>query len=214
MFDERYVMEKLLLETPDDVALAVTCALDAPFDLLYLSIACRRYRAKTVTGAAGGAAGTWSLVEEAARRWLAACTEAERKWVPKRAGDCWLGLMYELRRLRVPVRLSRAHSHIALREPDWRGGASGELGRLASRDRGAAEEAQGIWRTAASRVPMRAGRHFVQIRIRFDDWDDQHPFDNVNWARDISCLLGLVRPGWDVEGGWVVDHVYGERIRA
>jgi hypothetical protein len=34
----------------------------------------------------------WSIVNEAARRWLVACSEAERKQVARRQQDCWLGL--------------------------------------------------------------------------------------------------------------------------
>lgn len=39
---------RLLLETPDDVALAISCHIDSAKDLLRLSIASRRYRRKTM----------------------------------------------------------------------------------------------------------------------------------------------------------------------
>ena len=42
------------------------------------------------------------------------------------------------------------------------------------------------WRVAASKVVMRSGRHFVQFTA----------------AVDGGCpFLGVIRPGWDVEGG-------------
>ena len=75
----------ILTETPDEVAMAIACQLDCPLDLLPLGMACKRFRLKTVadpdhdsSGAAGGAPEMWSIVSEAARRWLAAQPEAER----------------------------------------------------------------------------------------------------------------------------------------
>ena len=67
---------RLLLETPDEVALALACAFDSPADLLRLGMACRRYRLKTVADPAAQASGAareatpelWSLASEAARR--------------------------------------------------------------------------------------------------------------------------------------------------
>ena len=137
---------KLLLETPEEVAINIACQLshgrergwtrwekkvdktalyagqnwqlvpvDSALDLLRLAIASRRYRSKTVAvprprGGAGSAARPpemISIVSEAARRWLAACSEAERQMVPRRLSDSWLGLMNELTQLREPPLLSR-----------------------------------------------------------------------------------------------------------
>ena len=44
-----------------------------------------------------------SLVEEAARRWVAVCSEQERGWVPRRSLESWLGLVHEVEVLRLPV---------------------------------------------------------------------------------------------------------------
>ena len=41
------------------------------------------------------------------------------------------------------------------------------------------------WRTASSKAVMRASRHFTQFTV----------------GRGYSMLLGVIRPGWDVEGG-------------
>lgn len=85
---------KLLLETPDEVAMAIARQLDNPLDLLRLGIACFRFRMETVSaphcaetsGTAeeqltAVAPNTWSIVNEAARRWLVAQPEVDRKRV-------------------------------------------------------------------------------------------------------------------------------------
>ena len=86
---------KLLLEMPMEVALAVAWQLLSPLDLRRLAVAIKRHWLKTVADpdhAARDPAEMWSTVNEAARRWLVACSEAEPKQVPRRQQDCWLGL--------------------------------------------------------------------------------------------------------------------------
>ena len=41
-----------------------------------------------------------SIVEEAARLWVAGCSEQERDWVPRRGVESLLGLMHEVAVLR------------------------------------------------------------------------------------------------------------------
>ena len=45
------------------------------------------------------------------------------------------------------------------------------------------------WRVAASKAVMRSGRHFVQF------------FAVVEHNDLTGMLFGVIRPGWDVEGG-------------
>ena len=105
---------RLLLETPDDVALAISCHIDSAKDLLRLSIASRRYRRKTMPDPhhdkdrASRPREVWSIVSEAARRQLAACSEEERRRVPRRPQDCWLSLLHELLQLRAPLTFANA----------------------------------------------------------------------------------------------------------
>jgi hypothetical protein len=107
----------------DDTLLAIAIALPTPADLLRLVLTCRaaaqRFyftatsyssaRAVPSGGASGGTAaaaaqqqqaGTWSIIEEAARQWIAACTDQERGWVPRRGRESWLGLLWEVEVLR------------------------------------------------------------------------------------------------------------------
>lgn len=162
----------LLLGTPDEVALTLACTFGNPFDLLRLACACKRYRLRIVPSTACGATTSivgdeadggkvagptemWSIVSEAARRWLASCPAVERGWVPRRAGDCWLGLMHELQRLRLPPLFTHKHGNVELSH----GGAV------------ATKYGTG-WCTAVvggntvdspRGVKMRAGRHFAQF---------------------------------------------------
>ena len=163
----------------DDTLLHIASFLANPRDLLRLQLTCPRFAAKviaapSVIGGGGGADGPaaaemLSIPEEAARRWVAGCSEQERGWVPRRELESWLGLMHEVEELRLPLAFGRSHATVTL----------SENGALATRTAG------GGWRTAASKVVMRSGRHFAQF--------------TVVAGRDMS--LGVIRPGWDVEGG-------------
>eukprot|EP01046_Picozoa_sp_COSAG06_P065163 COSAG06_NODE_15884_length_1037_cov_2.299574_1_plen_115_part_10 len=112
----------------------------------------------------------WSIAEEAARRRIALCTDQERGWVPRRGRESWLGLMWEVQSLRRgAVVFGRSHERITLSE----GGA------LATKD------VHGGFHTAASKVSMRAGRHYTQFTVVSGD----------------EMFFGVIRPGWDVDGG-------------
>jgi hypothetical protein len=86
------------------------------------------------------------LVEEAARRWVAGCSEQERGWVPRRGLESWLGLMHEVGVLRLPLAFGRAHSGITLSE-------NGAVATMSGENLGV--------RAAASKAVMRSGRHFA-----------------------------------------------------
>ena len=162
----------LLTATPDEAALNIACFLTTARDLLCTMLTCRRFNIKCIGG--GGAAAAPEMLcfaEEAARRWLAGCSEQERGWAPRRGSESWLGLMHEVAALRLPLAFGRAHGFITLSEDGavtWSGGF-GAFGR----------------RAAASKVVMRSGRHFAQFTV----------------VGGGGMMFGVIRPGWDVEGG-------------
>eukprot|EP01046_Picozoa_sp_COSAG06_P034048 COSAG06_NODE_3529_length_5226_cov_6.215526_3_plen_305_part_00 len=175
----------------DDTLLAIAIALPTPADLLRLALTCRAAAQRfyftatsyssTIDVPSGGTAGsgtaaaaaqqqveTWSIIDEAARRWIATCTNQERGWVPRHGRESWLGLMWEVEALRRGAVFGRSHGSMALPE----GGAVA----TAATDDG---------HVAASRAVMRAGRHYAQFTVV---------------GGRIMCF-GVIRPGWDVEGG-------------
>jgi hypothetical protein len=182
----------LLTATPDEAAIIIACALTDPRDLLRLARACRRFATKCIAAPAahrcatsgGGAAAAaaqqalemWSIVEEAARRWIATCTHQERGWVPRRGRESWLGLMWEVQSLRRAAVLGRSNRNTTLSE-------NGSLATRTMAAVGAVGYPHGI---AASKVVMRAGRHYAQFTVV---------------SVEQSVVLGVIRPGWDVEGG-------------
>lgn len=223
----RPMAAQLLLGTPDEVALALACAFGNPVDLLRLACACRRYRLKIVaaaescdavgqarsdgTGDGSGGGGTddgvtrlpperWSIASEAARRWLAGCPAAERGWVPKRPGDCWLGLMHELQRLRLPPLFTHKHRNVELSQ----GGAVATKYSGPSRGNGWCAAVVGglsvVGSTSGDTTPkmhqcgvrMRAGRHFAQF--------------SQCGGRQKNFFVGLIQPDsrsvayrWDLQ---------------
>jgi hypothetical protein len=97
--------------------------------------------------------------------------------VPRRGRESWLGLMWEAELLRRPLVFSRSHKTIWLSED----------GSWATKD---PNYASFDWRDAMSKVVMRAGRHYVEFTKE----------------REKCMMLGVVRAGWDVEGG---GHAFG-----
>ena len=82
----------------DDTLLHITGFLTAK-DLVLLQLTCKRFTVRCIAAASGsggvGAAAApeiLSIAEEAARRWVAGCSEQERGWVPRRDLESWLGL--------------------------------------------------------------------------------------------------------------------------
>ena len=186
----------LLTATPDEAALIVAAALTDPEDLLRLARACRRFAIKCIaapaahrTAASGGGTAAaaqqlemCSIAEEVARRWIADCTEQERGWVPHRGRESWLGLMWEVQSLRRGAVFGRSHELITVSE----GGAQATI-----------VDDDGLFRTAASKAVMRAGRHYAQFTVM---------------SRQSYSFFGVIQPGWDVEGGMGAFTVDGHCV--
>jgi hypothetical protein len=111
----------------------------------------------------------WSIIQEAARRWIAGCTDQECGWVPRRGRESWLGLMWEVQSLRRAAVFGRSHEWMI---------ALSEGGSLATK--GVYDFA---FQTTASKATMRAGRHYAQFTV----------------VSGYSMYFGVIRPGWDVE---------------
>ena len=142
----------------DDTLLHIAGFLSTARDLLSLCLTCPRFAAKVIaapideSGGRGGAAAApemLSIPEEAARLWLAGCSEQERGWVPRRDLESLVGLMQGVELLREPLVFGRAHASFTLSE----GGAV------------ATKSVAGPGRAAASQVVMRSGRHFARFTV-------------------------------------------------
>ena len=84
----------------DEAALLIALALPTAMDKLSLALVCRRYGSRSAAAAADG----WSVAEESARQWLLdECSAQERGWAPREGGASWLGLMWQVERLRRPL---------------------------------------------------------------------------------------------------------------
>ena len=113
---------------PDDTLLHIASFLPTARDLLRLQLTNRRFAAKIIAApsvsAGGGGTGPGaaperlSIVEEAARQWVAGYSEQERGWVPRRGLETlsWLRLMHEVEVLQLPLAFGRAHATITLSE--------------------------------------------------------------------------------------------------
>ena len=164
----------------DDTLLHVARFLPTAKDLLRLGLTSTRFTTKCIaapsvsSGGRGGPAAApemLSIPEEAARRWVAGCSEQECGWVPRRDCESWLCLVHEVEVLRLPLAFARAHGSLSL--------TLSENGGLATKSVDDFDD-----RAVASKVVMRSGRHFAQFTMVYG-----------------ACGLGVVRPGWDVEGG-------------
>jgi hypothetical protein len=140
----------------DDALLNIASFLP-PQGLARLEMTCPRFAAKVIKGPAPGAPGRTglplSLPAEAARRWVAACTEQERGWVHK---DCqsWLHAMHEIQMLRVPLSFGRVDRTLFEVTEDEK-----EVKLLLNED-GA------LVRAPRSTQVMRSGRHFANFRMK------------------------------------------------
>jgi hypothetical protein len=175
----------------------IATSLTDPVDLLSFLLVHPRFVTKciaaplTSSGGGGSAAAAasetemWSIPEEAARLWIAECSEQERGWVPRRGRESWLGLMLELQLLRRAAVFGRSHK-TAISVSDHRAGGS-----LVSALRYAAwlDNDYGWFRSAASKVVMRAGRHYAVFTLG-----------------ESLPVCGVIRPDWDVEGGQHAHH--------
>ena len=169
----------------DDTLLHIARFLPTARDLLGLQLTCPRFAAKVIAApsvpsgkGAAAAPELLCIVEAAARRWVAGCSEQERGWVPRRSLESWLGLMHEVAVLRLPLVFGRAHGSFMLTE---------------SRAVATRSVNDGYYRTAASKVVMRSGRHFAQFTLLGDSY--------------MRC--GVIQPGWDGEEGEAASSAAG-----
>ena len=160
----------------DDTLLNIARFLPTARDLLCLMLSNKRFSIKVIAAPDGSGGGQGAaaapemlcIAEEAGRLWVAESNDQKRGWVPRRALESWLCLMHEVELLRLPLVFGRAHGDLTLFE----GGAV------------ATKNAGGSWRTAASTVVMRSGRHFAQLTV----------------LEGKFLFFGVIRPGWDVKG--------------
>lgn len=191
--------EKTLDACTDEVLLHIACFISDANALLCFALTCSRLGARTVSSAICAsdpsdsrpccseqsvAMETWSLVDEAARRWLRGCSDEECGQTPRRGRDTWMSLMNEVQRLRSPSRFVRVHKSIRMKLEE---GGHRITKKQSAQDGNAT-------RTAASTVVMRAGRHFVQFRMR----------DEIG-AASTTCV-GVVRPTWNIETGFNAQY--------
>lgn len=172
----------------DETLLAIATALPTAADLLKLVLTCkaaaqRFYYTTTCCSSCSAArtcrrcADTWSIAEEASRRWVReGCSAQERGWVPRRGQESWLALMREVEMLRPPPTFGRRlttkgmHLSHALRFRDrrlagrslWGPVMLSEGGALATMGR---ESFLSFTHLAATKAVMRAGRHYAELRL-------------------------------------------------
>jgi len=161
----------------DDTLLHIASFITSTKDLLRLQLTNKRFSVKCIAApsasSGGGPAAAPEMLcipDEAARGWVAGCSEQERGWVSRRGLESWLGLMHEVEVLRLPLAFGRSHGNITLSE-------NGAVATMSVDD--------WMTRAAASTAVMRSGRHFAQFTVVSGD----------------DMMFGVVRPGWDVEGG-------------
>ena len=98
--------------TEHALLLRIATFLPSAKDMLRLGLTCSPFATKCIDAppASNGAAAAavvaarppevWSIVQEAARRWLEGCSDQERGWVPRLGRESWLWLMREVETLR------------------------------------------------------------------------------------------------------------------
>jgi hypothetical protein len=173
----------LLTATPDEAAIIIACALADPGDLLRLARACRRFAIKCIAAPAAhrcAASGGTAAAAQQVELWPIA-EEAARRWVL----SCT-----DQERGWVPHRGRKSWLGLMWEVQSLRRGAvfgrSHEYITLSEGGSRATVHADGIGCTsAASKAVMRAGRHYVQFTVMSGNY----------------ILFGVIRPGWDVEGG-------------
>eukprot|EP01043_Picozoa_sp_COSAG02_P018084 COSAG02_NODE_834_length_16653_cov_9.111977_13_plen_527_part_00 len=173
-----------------EVLLTICAHLDSPKDLVRLACASSSF----------GRAVEWgsvverrSVVEESARRRVSGYPIEQRRWVPRRVGDCWLGLMQEACLLRGPLVFQCSHGNIALAE-------GGAVATITGGDQ---------WLEATSKVVMRSGRHYArftaiqgEMRLGVIKPGARRPGQGTFY----STLSGRCYPGhYDWKGRWDVE---------
>jgi hypothetical protein len=185
----------LLIATPDEAAIIIACALTSAEDLLSLARACRRFAIKCIaapaahrnaTSGGGGAA--------------AAAQQAEMWCIAEEAARRWVLSCTDQERGWVPRRGRENWLGLMWEVESLRRGAV--LGRSPediTLSEGGTRATMGVnsaFNSAASKAVMRAGRHYLQFTA----------------VKGSIMYFGVIRPGWDVEGGedapWKDGHCF------
>jgi hypothetical protein len=184
----------LLTATPAEAALIIACALTDPRDLLALAVACRRFFIKCIAAppkhrtAASGSAGIAATTEQQVEMWSIA-EEVARRWIAT-CTDQEQGWVPRRGReswlgLMWEVQVLRRSAVFGRSHEDI---TLSEGGSVATKN----VDEPGC-RAVASKAVMRAGRHYVQFTV----------------VRGSFMVFGVIRPGWDVEGGLNAHRVDG-----
>eukprot|EP01046_Picozoa_sp_COSAG06_P037556 COSAG06_NODE_4252_length_4429_cov_5.719169_2_plen_327_part_00 len=202
-FQESYVpvmsLAAVLDAATDDTLLAVAIALPTPADLLRLALICRAAAQRFYfTGATSYRSGSSSAVPSGGTAAAAAAQQTETWSIIQEAARQWITTCTDQERGWVPRRGRESWLGLMWEVESLRRGAVfghshahitlSEGGSLATRN-----VHDGEPRTAASKAVMRAGRHYAQFTV----------------VGGGLMLFGVIRPGWDVEGGMNAQRVYG-----
>jgi hypothetical protein len=154
-------------------------------------VACRRFALKCIAAPLSRPRGASSSAAAAAAQELemwSIAEEAARRWI----ADC-----NEQERSWVPRRGRESWLglmwEVEVLRKDLVFGRSHQSIALSEGGALATVDVSGSWPAAASKAVMRAGRHYAQF----------------TFVSGIYKFFGVIRPGWDVEGGWDAQRVDG-----
>jgi hypothetical protein len=178
----------ILTATPDEAAIIIACALTDPRDLLSLAAACRRVFIKCIaappkhrTASVGAAAA------EAMEMW-SIVEEVGRRWIV----DC-----SDQEQGWVPRRGRESWLGLVWEVEVLRRGAVFDRSHagimLSEGGSVATRSTTESLRTTASKAVMRAGRHYAHFTA----------------VSGVYMFFGVIRPGWEVEGGQLAYGVDG-----
>jgi hypothetical protein len=176
----------LLTATPSEVALLVAAALDNARDLLCLAVACRRFALKCIAAPRGAPAPGAS--SGAAR--VVAAQQVEMWSIAEEMARRWIASCTDQERGWVPRRgreswLGLMWEVESLRRRGVVFGRSHGSITLSEGGAVATRSGQSAYTCAASKAVMRAGHHYAQFTA----------------MSGTIMFFGVIRPGWDVEGG-------------
>jgi hypothetical protein len=179
----------LLTATPDEAAIIIAAALGSAADLLRLAVACRRFALKCIAAPrAPRAAPTGSGAAAAAQ-------QAEMWSIAEEVARRWIAGCTDQEHGWVPRRGRESWLGLMWEvEVLRRGAVFGRSHESIALSEGGVLATTGVdddWPAAASKAVMRAGRHYAQFTV----------------VSGIYMFFGVIRPGWDVEGGQDAHHV-------
>jgi hypothetical protein len=181
----------LLTATPDEAAIIIACALTDPGDLLRLAAACRRFFIKCIAAPPRPtAARTTTSVG-------AAAAEATEVWsIVEEVGRRWIVDCNDQERGWVPRRGRESWLGLMWEVESLRCAAVFSRSHtLITLSEGGTVAMKGVDysnRAAVSKAVMRAGHHYAQFTVMSGYMN-----------------FGVIRPGWDVEGGKQAHNVDG-----